>query len=83
MKYIIGIIVLLFISLLFIGQASAGTPHYVKCSMTLIQKGNGEVWYVKPQSGTGITSATKVVRVINPVCGKRIDRFIGKGVVKA
>jgi len=45
-------------------------------------KGNGEVWYVKPQSGTGITSVTKVIRAINPVCGKRMDRFIGRSVVK-
>ena len=45
-------------------------------------KGNGEVWYVKPQSGTGITSVTKTVRAINPVCGKRMDRFTGRSVVK-
>jgi len=46
------------------------------------EKGNGEVWYVKPLSGTGITFVTKVVRAINPVCGKRMDRFTGKSVVK-
>ncbi len=45
-------------------------------------KGNGEVWYVKPQSGTGITSVTKVVRTINSVCGKRMDRFTERSVVK-
>lgn len=45
-------------------------------------KGNGEVWYVKPQSGTGITSVTKTVRASNPVCGKRMDKFTGRGVVK-
>ena len=45
-------------------------------------KGNGEVWHIKPQSGTGITSVTKVVRAINPVCGKRTDRFTGRGMVK-
>jgi len=45
-------------------------------------KGDGEVWYVKPLSGTGITFVTKVVRAINPVCGKRMDRFAGRSVVK-
>lgn len=45
-------------------------------------KGNGEVWYVKPQSGTGITSVTKVIKAINPVCGKRMDRFTERSVVK-
>jgi len=46
------------------------------------EKGNGEVWYVKPLSGTGITFVTKVVRAISPVCGKRMDRFTGRSVVK-
>jgi len=46
------------------------------------EKGNGEVWYVKPLSGTGITSVSKAVRVINPICGKRMDRFTGRSVVK-
>ncbi len=45
-------------------------------------KGNGEVWYVNPQSGTGITFITKTIRAINPVCGKRIDRFAERSVVK-
>ena len=44
-------------------------------------KGNGEVWYVKPQSEIGITYVTKVVRAINPVCGKRMDKTF-KSVVK-
>ena len=46
-------------------------------------KGNGEVYYVKPQSGAGITSISKVARAINPVCGKRVDRFVGRSVVKS
>ena len=46
-------------------------------------KGNGEVFYVSPASGTGSTSISKVIRAINPVCGKRIDRFTGRSVVKA
>jgi len=46
-------------------------------------KGNGEVWYVKPQSGTGITFVTKVVKAINPVCGKRMNKFTGRSAVKA
>lgn len=45
-------------------------------------KGNGEVWYVSPASGTGITTISKIIRGINPVCGKRIDKFAGRSVVK-
>lgn len=47
------------------------------------EKGNGEVYYVKPASGTGDTNISKVIRAINPVCGKRIDKFTGRSVVKS
>ena len=45
-------------------------------------KGNGEVWYVSPASGTGSTLITKVIGAINPVCGKRINKFTMGSVVK-
>lgn len=45
-------------------------------------KGNGEVWHVLPQSGTGYTSITKTIRPINPVCDKRLDKFPLRSVVK-
>ena len=46
-------------------------------------KGNGEVFYVSPSAGTGHTSITKVIRAINSTCGKRINKFTAKSVVKA
>lgn len=45
-------------------------------------KGNGEVYYVSPASGTGDTSISKVIRAINPVCGKRLDKFPIRSMVK-
>ena len=45
-------------------------------------EGNGEVWYVSPQSGTGFTSITKTIRAINPVCDRRFDKFPTRSVVK-
>lgn len=45
-------------------------------------KGNGEVYYTFPLANTGTTSITKVIRAINPVCGKRLDKFTGRSVVK-
>jgi len=44
--------------------------------------GNGEVWHVSPQSGTGYTSITKMIRPINPVCDKRFDKFPLRSMVK-
>jgi len=47
------------------------------------EKGNGEVYYVSPAADTGSTQITKVIRAINPVCGKRIEKFTGRSIVKA
>lgn len=44
--------------------------------------GNGEVYYVIPLTATGNTSITKVIRPINPVCGKRPDKFTGRSIVR-
>ena len=45
-------------------------------------KGNGEVYYVSPASGTGNTNISKVIRPITPVCGKRLDKFTCGSIVK-
>lgn len=43
-------------------------------------KGNGEVWHA--DVGSGATDISKVIRMINPVCGKRVDRFLVRSVVR-
>lgn len=65
----------------FINTSSLTVSDKVRIQV-IDAKGNGEVWYISSASGTGITSITKIVRSINPVCGKRMDKFTGRSMVK-
>ena len=69
--------------LINVANMSAWSFNDVVRVQAIDEKGNGEVYYVKPASGTGDTNISKVIRAINPVCGKRLDKFTGRSVVKA
>ncbi len=68
--------------LINLANMSAWTVNDRVRMQVIDSKGNGEVWYVSPASGTGITSITKVIKAISPVCGKRIDKFTVRSVIK-